>query len=43
MRPRNRARPLHLAGFTLIEMAVGLLVLSLLLATLLSPIAAQID
>jgi prepilin-type N-terminal cleavage/methylation domain-containing protein len=30
-------------GFTLIEMAVGLLVLSLLLATLLAPISAQID
>jgi prepilin-type N-terminal cleavage/methylation domain-containing protein len=49
-RPTCR-RPLHdnptlrvrESGFTLIEMAVGLLVLSLLLATLLSPIAAQID
>ena len=30
-------------GFTLIEIAVGLLVLSLLLATLLSPISAQIE
>ena len=40
---RDHIRPFHPAGFTLIEMAVGLLVLSLLLASLMSPIAAQID
>ena len=38
-----QTRPFHLTGFTLIEMAVGLLVLSLLLATLLTPISTQID
>jgi prepilin-type N-terminal cleavage/methylation domain-containing protein len=38
-----RARWTRGPGFTLIEMAVGLLVLSLLLATLLAPISAQID
>lgn len=36
-------RPFHRTGFTLVEVAVGLLVLTLLLAALLSPIAAQID
>jgi len=39
----QRARRARGPGFTLIEMAVGLLVLSLLLATLLAPISAQID
>ncbi len=36
-------RPFRLAGFTLIEVAVGLLVLSLLLVAVLSPISTQID
>ena len=41
--PNAMQTRVHGAGFTLIEIAVGLLVLSLLLASLLSPIAAQIE
>jgi len=40
---RNSVRPLQACGFTLIELAIGMLLMSMLLSTLLVPLTAQVE